>query len=280
MSARRLTETYQRWDRPILARRAMLEYAPRFEPQSAWAKAQTSDSVRTAGAEFAESCWLTVARYHHLEARKSGSAEDWRAALDLYQKLISRWPNHPEAASFQLYSGEASAKLGDYPGALTHYAAAAASGPDSVAEQALRQRVAVTDAWYEKSRARTSTGATALGSDTLAKAVLETGDALLTRFPGNAAAADVMWREGNLALAHGWSDRAIQDFDKLATRFPDDKRTPMAAGLRANALFQAGKYEEAGAAFETALGAAQRAGSDTLAKRAAAAIPVCYFNFS
>ena len=157
ISARRLTETYQRWDRPILARRAMLEYAPRFEPQSAWAKAQTSDSVRTAGAQFAESCWLTVASYHHLEARKSGSADDWRAALDLYQKLISRWPNRPEAARFELYSGEASAKLGDYSAALSHYAAAAKSGPDSVAEQALRQRVAVTDAWYEKSRARNST---------------------------------------------------------------------------------------------------------------------------
>jgi TolA-binding protein len=50
-----------------------------------------------------------------------------------------------------------------------------------------------------------------------------------------------------------------------------------AASLRADALYRIQRYEEAGNACETALLAAQRADSDSLASRLAAAIPICYY---
>src|SRR5262245_6698115 len=87
-SAERLAETYERWNHPELARQARLENAARFAPQSEWADAQQSDSIRTAGANFAKSAWTTVARQHHLAAREKGAPEDWREAQRLYQQVL------------------------------------------------------------------------------------------------------------------------------------------------------------------------------------------------
>ncbi|HET9328276.1 MAG TPA: tetratricopeptide repeat protein [Candidatus Eisenbacteria bacterium] len=270
-SAQRLPETYERWDHADLARKSRLEFAPRFAPGSEWHKAQSSDSVKAAGASFARSAWLSVALEHHRAARQKDAREDWSEALRLYRTLLDHWPQDSMAASYRLVAGEASQHLGDFRGALEYYGQAA-GGPDSVARQAVFQRVAVTDAWYESTR-----GAGASGRDSLAKAVLSAGDEMLTRYPDHAAATDVSWRLGNLAFAHGWYERATQDFERMVTKRPGDSRAPTAAALRADALFHMKDFEKAGAAFEVAQKIAHEAGRDSLEKRAAAAIPVCYF---
>jgi len=276
VSAERLIDTYQRWERPELARRSQLDCAPRFAPKSDWAQAQDSDSVRAAGAEFARQSWLAVARHHHLEARAHDGADDWTVALKLYETLLSYWPQDSAAASFHLSAGEAGAHLKQYPLALSHYGAAAATGADSLAQQAMFQRVAVTDAWYESTRG-TAAGTASLGSDTLARAVLTAGDEMVARFPNHAKASDVFWRQGNLAFAHGWYQRSAFDLEHLVQAFPNDKRTPAAAMLRADAFYRLESFEDAGAAFEVALAAAKRAGNDSLERRAEASIPVCYY---
>lgn len=280
LSAERMTDTYRRAEEQDSVLAAQHRYAARFAPDGEWAKAQQSDSVRTAGIAFARNCWTSIALHHHEAAAKTGSRADWQEALAVYRTLLRHWPNDPHAAAYSLNAGEASAQLGDYEGALQHYAAAAAAGQDSIPELALRQRVAVTDAWYELSRAQATPGAAgapATGSDSLAQAVLANGDELLQRFPAHPDADDVMWRQGNLAFAHGWYDRAAKDFERLRTTYPSDPRTPTGATLRADALFRLERFDEAGAAFQAALVAARQAGRDSLAKRAAAAIPVCYF---
>jgi tetratricopeptide (TPR) repeat protein len=277
VSAQRLTETYQRWERMSLVRQAQLDCAPRFAPNSAWANAQTSDSVRSAGAAFARGSWQSVAVHHHLEARKGGAPADWRQALSLYETLLSYWPSDPESPNFELYAGEASERLGAYPGALAHYAAAAGAGVDSIARPAMLQRVAVTDAWYESTRSTPAAGGVALGSDSLARAVLARGDEMIARFPDHAAFDDVSWRQGNLAFAHGWYERAATDLGRLVQHDPKDSRAPMAAGLGAEALFRLERFEEAGAAFETALATAHAAGNDSLERRAEQAIPISYY---
>jgi tetratricopeptide (TPR) repeat protein len=271
VSAQRLTDTYKRWDRFKEAREAQLVYASHFAPGSEWFKTQESDSVKQAGADFAKTCWTTVAVYHHREAAKENSRNDWSEALRLYETVLAYWPEDPEVPIYQLHAGEASFHLGEYEGALDHYAAAAEAGADSTAELALRQRVAVTDAWYEETR---NSGE---ANDELAGAVLVAGDELLNDYPQHAGAEDIVWRQGNLAFAHGWYERAADDFDRMATQYPADRRAPWGASLRADALFRLEKYEEAGAAFEAALASAQRAGNDSLASSAAESIPVCYF---
>ncbi len=273
-TAERLIETHQRANHDERAREARLDVAAHFAPGSAWAEAQASDSLRAAGEAFALGAWSAVAKDYHRLAREKGAKSDWKQALELYETLLAKFPNRPEAPTLELSAGEASAQLEDWPGALAHYAAAAKSGDDSLAVQALWQRVAVTDAWY---RGTTPKGAQALGRDSLAREVIAAGDALLERFPSHAQGADIVWREGQLGFAHGWWERAAQDMERLAKRWPDDKRAPLALGLRADAVFRSGDFAAAGTAYEEALVVAQRAGNDTLAKRLATAVPICAY---
>ncbi|HYM79967.1 MAG TPA: tetratricopeptide repeat protein, partial [Candidatus Limnocylindria bacterium] len=277
IGAQRLIETHQRRGRLDQARRARLEVASRFVPASAWAKAQASDSVRSAGSQFARASWKTVALEHHRKARDAGSRDDWREALQLYQKLLSTWPEDAEAPALRLNAGEASAQLGEYPAALEHYAAAAATGRDSVASHALWQRVAVTDAWYQSTRAARGRERTGLGSDSLGRAVITAGDELLDRFSDHPESGSILWRQANLAFGHGWFERAASDFGRMIVEHPKDARSPVAAGLRADALFRTERFEAAGIAYEEALTAARRAGLDSLERHAAAAIPISWY---
>ena len=183
VSAERLVETHLRSDHEQKVREARLTFAPLFAPGSDWSKAQASDSVRTAGSDFARASYKEVAREHHRKAREVHTSEDWRAALGLYETVLTTWPDDPEKSALELQAGEAGMELGDYPVALKHYAAAAASGSDSVAAQAMWQRVAVTDAWYESTRRGTDKGRTGTGSDSLARAVLAASDQMIERFP-------------------------------------------------------------------------------------------------
>jgi tetratricopeptide (TPR) repeat protein len=254
--------------------------APHFAPGSAWSKAQESDSVRAAGADFARASWKAVAEEQHRRARASKSPEDWRAALKLYDTVLSTWPDDRDAAVLELQAGEAAAQLGDYPEALRRYSAAARSDRDSLAARALWQRVAVTDAWYQASRATGAGGRAPLGRDSLGKAVISTADELLERFPDQPGAADLMWRQGNLSFAHGWYGRAARDLGRMAERYPNDPRAPRAAILEADAHFRRGAFETAGAAYERALEVARRARVDSLQRRAAQAIPVAYYRLA
>lgn len=284
VSAQRLVETRQRGGRPAEVREARVAYAPRFAPGSDWYAAQTSDSVRSAGAAFARGAWTAAARDHHRRARETGSKDAWRQALDGYENLLERWGDDPEAASLALLAGEAAAQLGDHPGALRHYATAARAGSDSVAAQALVQRVAVTDAWYESTRVaewpasgRRPAPSKAAGDDSLARAVIAASDDLLARFPAHPRAPEVLWRQGHLAFGHGWYDVSADRFFRLVERHPNDARAPRAAILEADALFRLEAYERSGRAYEAALAVARRAGVDSLARRAALAIPVAWY---
>ena len=100
---------------------------------------------------------------------------------------------------------------------------------------------------------------------------------MLARFPDHPQATEVRWRQGNLAFAHGWFERAAEDFSGLAAAAPRDPRAPQAASLRADALFRLGRFEAAGAAFEIAARVAHDAGRDSLERSATLAIPVCYY---
>ena len=281
LAAQRLIDTHQRARQPDRAREARLSFSARFAPGSDWARAQSSDSVRAAGAEFARTSLRTVAQEYHQRARSTHAPADWRAALDLYQQVLKNWPDDPDAPALALKAGEAATQLGEYPTALEHYRRAAA-GSDSVAVQAMWQRVAVTDEWYESTRGQASPGKprAATGQDSLARAVLRTAAELRVRFPDHPHAADLLWREGNLAFAHGWLDESAARFGELASGHPGDARAPRAAILRADALFRLARYEQAGPAYEQALTAARAAHSDSLARRAALAIPVAYYKLA
>ncbi len=214
------------------------------------------------------------------QAREHGAREDWSEALGLITTLRARFPDDPEAAPLELAASEASQQLGDWPGALAHASAAEAAGPDSVAAKARWQKVAITDAWYESTREGAARGRTGLGREALARDVIARADELLKHEPKHPRAADLRWRQGNLAYAHGWWERAAGDFETLAADHAGDARGPDAAALRADALFRMQRYDAAGEAWARTAELAQQAGRDTLARRAAAAQPVCAFRLA
>ena len=285
--AGRLADTEHRAERPGDERETRLKWADRFAPGGEWAKEQSSDSLRGAGEAFARDAWRTEALEHHRDARAKGSREEWRSALKYYEQLLARWPGDSAAATYQLHAGEACAELGDYAASIAHYRAAATTGADSVATRAAWQVVAVTDRWYESTRASAPAGAPGAGgsksaargpgADSLAHAFVREADAFLAKDPKNPQAADLVWRECQLALAHGWNDDAQAALARFARGFPGDKRAPMAASERAEAYFRAGNYSAASDAFAEALSIAKHVGADTLARRAERALPVCAY---
>ena len=293
--AGRLAETERRAERPDQERATRLKWADRFAPGGDWAQAQSSDSLRGAGEAFARDAWRSEAFEHHRDARSKGSRAEWQQALQYYETLLARWPGDSAASTYELHAGEACAELGEYAASLRHYRAAAATGTDSVASRAAWQVVAVTDRWYDSTRAPALTGATGapalagasgagvaksaprLGADSLARAFVREADAFLARDPKHPQAADLVWRECQLALAHGWNDDAQAALARFARGFPGDKRAPLAASERAEAFFRGGDFAAASDAFEEALSIAKRAGADTLARRAERALPVCAY---
>jgi outer membrane protein assembly factor BamD (BamD/ComL family) len=287
--AGRLADTEHKAERPDQERATRLEWAERFAPGGAWASAQASDSLKGAGEAFAREAWREEAFAHHRDARTTGSRAEWQAALQYYETLLARWPGDSAARTYELHAGEACAELGEYAKSLKHYRAAAAAtaagsegaAADSVASRAAWQVVAVTDRWYESTRAPAGAGgagaAKAPGADSLAHAFVREADAFLASHPKHPQAADLVWRECQLALAHGWNDDAQAALARFARGFPTDKRAPLAAGERAEAYFRGGDFAAASDAFEEALAIAKRAGADTLARRAERALPICAY---
>ena len=270
-SAMRLVQTREREDDRAGASAARLEVAPHFTPGSAWAKAQRSDSLRREGEVFAQQAWRSVAQSHHRAARERGAAADWRAARDLYSALLRTWPADSTTGLLHLHLGETESKLGDPIAALAHYRTATQAMDDSVRIQASWQLVAVTDAWYEGTRA----GALR-GTDALALAVRLQAATHLKGFPSHPKSADLRWRRAQLARAHDWNEEAVADLAELIQYHPSDSRTPDAAVARAEALFALGRFDAAGAAFEEARLVAVAAKRDTLARRAAEATPISW----
>lgn len=277
-AARRLVDTRRKLGGALAARDVRLGSAARFAPGGAWWNAQTSDSMRAEGAEFARTAWHESAVESHLAARKTNSRDDWHATFALYDTLLTHFPTDSSAATFALGAGEAAEKLGDHRAALVRYDFASRAGSDSVASVASWQKVAVLDTWYQESR---NAGAThngvAVGSDSLALAVIQEGNLLLARFPDHPKGADLTWRQGQLAYAHGWNEQAAASLGALVTRHPQDPRAPRAAGLRADALFSLERFDSAGVAYQQARDVARAAGIDSLARRAEKSIPVAWF---
>src|ERR1051325_4643959 len=71
------------------------------------------------------------------------------------------------------------------------------------------------------------------GSDSLAHAVMTAAEWLLEREPGNPHAADLVWRECQLALAHGWDDQAMQGLARPPPPIPRAAPPPPPAARRA-----------------------------------------------
>jgi tetratricopeptide (TPR) repeat protein len=272
--AQRLVDTYQRWNKPDLARAAKRAQAERFVPGSAWQKAQKDPQVREEAERFARGAYRETAAQRHAQARRGNDAAQWRDALAQYETYLSHWPDEDDSPRLHFLASDAAAHLGEYPQAMRHLNASMASDSLALVHEAAWQRVAVADAWYRRSQ-RASGGST--GSDSLAAVVLKTGDEFTSRFSNDPRCADVTWRQGNVALAHGRDGEAATRLEGFATRFPADRRALPAVVRSADARYRMREFDAAGATYEKALAMARTAKRDSLATALETTVPTCYY---
>jgi TolA-binding protein len=249
-------------------------------PGSPWWKANNDDAMHARAEAFAQGAYRENAAYHHKKARATNDAASWQAALAQYETYLTHWPKAADATHIHFVAGEAAARLKQYPRSLAHFDAAAQSDSLGLAVEASWQKVAVTDTWYTSSqsaRPSNTAGNTKASDDSLASQLIVACKDFTRRFPNDARCADVVWRGGNVAYAHGWYPDAATAFLLFGERFPADKRAPRAVRMAGDARYQRGEYDQAGAAYEKALGLARAANQDTLATSLAKSIPVCYF---
>ena len=274
--ADRMVATYQRWNKPDQARDAKLAQAERFLPGGAWYEANRDDELRRASLSFAQSAYRETAAYYHRRARATNDPASWQAALTNYEQYLTQWPGTADKHRIHYLAGEAASRLKQYPRSLVHLKAAAASDSTALAVEAAWQHVAVTDAWYRDSR---PTGA-ATGNDTLAVKLLATSGEFVSRYPADKRAADIVWRQGNVAYAHGWYTEAATSLEAFANAYAADPRATQAVRMGGDARYRRAEYQLAGAAYEQALALARASGQDSVAAALEVTIPSCYFKYA
>jgi len=239
--SRRLVETYQEWNKPDAARQTKLELAERFLPGSQWHEANDDPALRAPADRFARGAYREAAAHHHKLARDADTrgAGDWRAALTHYDRYLSHWPDAGDSDLMHYLAGETAARLHRYPAALSHFDAAAGSDSSALAIDAAWQHVATSDAWYSSSVPRDSAAA---GADSLATVLLASGDAFVAGFPTDGRCADIAWRQGNIAYAHGWFDDAAGRLESMGNKFPADSRAARAVRMAGDARYRLGDY--------------------------------------
>jgi TolA-binding protein len=278
-AAGRLVETRERAGDGAPALAARLELAPRFRRDSAWGRAQ-GDSLRAEGETFAREGYRTVALHHHHAARGNGSRADWERARSLYGELLDGWPDHADAPTYHYYSGEAADALSDHTAAAAHFDAAARAEGAPFAVDAAWHAIAARDAGYESTRPAGGAAvalATPLGDPERARDLLRSIDSFAERHPADERTADLLWRRGNLAYEHGWKDEAAGALDRFAAAYPADERALPAARLRARALYELERFDDAGVAYAGALALARSAGADSVAAELEPLLPHCRF---
>jgi TolA-binding protein len=269
----RMAETYKSWNKPDAARDAKLTAAKGLLPGSPWWKANDDEALRARAQSFAQGAYREDAAYHHKRARETDDPASWQTALTNYETYLTHWPKAPDAARIHFVAGDAAARLKQDPRSLSHFGAAAQSDSTGLAVEASWQRVAVTDAWYQDAA---SARAKASG-DSLAGQLVTACKEFTRRFPDDKRCADIVWRGGHVAYAHGWYPDAATAFVLFGERFPADKRAPRAFRTAGDARYQRAEYDQAGAAYQKARDLAIVAKQDTLAAALEKSIPVCYF---
>lgn len=230
-AAQHLVATLEEANRPDRALKARLSIAPLFSRDSDWARGIESDSLRTAGDEFARGSLETAALERHRVARESKQPQDWQDALALHESLIAKWPGHEGNARTNFLAGEAALELGKHSSAIDHFTAAAQDS-GTLGADASWQLVAVRDAWYENARTANAP------SDSLAASLLLEIDRFTTARPNDSRCPEALWRKADVAQRHSLFADAAQAYETFASRAPQDARAQEAGRAAAHCRFQ------------------------------------------
>lgn len=270
-AAERMVATHEHAGRVAAARETRLAQAPRFLPDSTWIARTDSLQLRERADRFAREAYEGAAVFEHQTARAGRDSTAWSRALNYYETCLRYWPDVAEAPRLQYQAGEAASAVRHYAQALDHFEAAARSDTATFAADAAWQAVAVRDTWYRSARPADA------HADSLAHALLTAGDAFMARYPDDTHAADLAWRQGQVAYAHGWDRDAARRLLAFTARYPGDARAAESARLAGDARYRRHDFAAAGEAYELALERAAATRQEKLAAQMTALLPLCAF---
>ncbi|HET9888284.1 MAG TPA: tetratricopeptide repeat protein, partial [bacterium] len=237
-AAQHLVATLEEANRPDRALQARLSIAPLFARDSDWAQHIESDSLRTAGDEFAHASLETAALERHRAARESKQPKDWEESLALQESLIAKWPGHEGTARTNFLAGEAALELGKHSSAIEHFTAAAHDS-GTLGADASWQLVAVRDAWYENARNSQAP------SDSLALSLLAEIDRFTNARPNDPRCPEALWRKADIAQRHELFSAAAEAYETFALRAPQDARAVEAGRAASNCRFKQAEAADA-----------------------------------
>ena len=257
---REIIDIYQnRTLEPERAQQARLELASKFGPESAWAKANASNTaLLDSAAAIRELALRQAAQYALAEAQRSGDRQRYTAAASLYDQYLREFAKSDSAQAANTYLAEALFNTGDFVRAGVEYSRTAygysRDSTGAAAEQAGRNAIVAFDS------ALTRNPRDVAVQDSLFAVV----DRFVTRFPNSDVARTALIQKGRRASeAQRW-DVMAETFRTYAQRYPNDPFAPNAQKLVGDALYRSGKYVEAQAQWEIAQTSARQAGKTAL----------------
>jgi len=273
--AERLVASHLSWNKPDRARERQVTWAGHFLPDQTWYAAQTDTALQARSQKFARQGFERAAVYHHERARQNDTTDDWQTAQEHYQTYLSYWPEQAASAHLQFQAGDVAHRLEQYAAALQHFQAAAqhpAAGADSsiFQRQVAWETVAVSDAWYKTNVSQTT------GPDSLARRLIAEAKIYRETYPQDTRVADLLWRQGQVAYAHGWYVEAAVDLATLSRDFPQDKNALAAIRMSGDAWYQLENYPAAGEAYEHTLKLARERKDEALIATMTPLVPACH----
>jgi TolA-binding protein len=239
---------------PDSAQRARLELVERFAPGSEWARANPG---QVDSAQAAREQALRQSGQYLLAQAQQGRREGFAQAAALYERYLSEFASADSARVVNTYLAEAHFGQRNYTAAGSQYARAAYgyAARDSLARLAGQNAIVAFDSALVRSKTDRA------AQDSLFSAV----DRFVQAFPDEPVAKQALIQKGRRASESERWDVMAQTFRTYAERWPNDRYTPTAQKLVADALYRGGQYAEAQQQWEQAATVAQTAGNRALA---------------
>jgi len=156
-------------------------------------------------------------RIAYLLGQFAQELEQWDEAVESYDMILRRYPDHSLAADAQYKKGQCHEKAGDFDQALEAYVTLAATYPNSplIASAMIR----ISDYFYKNERYQVA---------------VQVGEKFLEKFKGHEHAARMAFRVGQCFYKMETYGSAAEAFDRFVKLFPDN-------ALGADALFWSGE---------------------------------------
>jgi TolA-binding protein len=235
-----LYETLSRLGRNEQAVNNLVKAVEHYGPNSEWAakfkdKPELKSTLETLAAEAQKAAF-----FYHQSAQKSSSKTSFRYALQLYNALLTAFPNHPEKKKLAFYRAEILFNQGDWLNAANSYMEAAQMPPkDKIADEAAYYAVLSLDNLTIRSKnieryskeAQKNVDTTPEEIPANEKRFIEVAEFYVREYPKAERLTEVKFRIASIYYKHRHFDQALTMFKDIALKTPRHKAAVTSANI-------------------------------------------------